>query len=40
LNEENEQAMLLVHLILSVVLESCSRIPKMQEENVVDRNHA
>jgi len=39
LNKENEQAMPLVHLILTVVLESWSRIPKWQEENV-ERNHA
>jgi hypothetical protein len=32
--------MQLVYLVLSVVLESCSRILKMQEENVVERNRA
>jgi hypothetical protein len=40
LSKENEQAMLSVHLVLSVVLKSCSRIPEMQEENVVERSHA
>lgn len=37
----NEQALLLVHLVLSVVLETrCSRTAELQERDVVERHHA
>jgi chemotaxis signal transduction protein len=37
----NEQSMLLVHLVLSVVSATrFSRIPEMQEENVMEYHHA
>jgi len=40
LNEENEQTMLLVHLVPSTVAETnCSRILEMQEEYVVKHHH-
>jgi len=40
LNQGNEQAMLLIHVALSIVLETCcSRIPEMKKENVVEHLH-
>jgi len=40
LNQGNEQAMLLVHVALSIVLETCSGISEMKKENVVEHLHA
>jgi ABC-type dipeptide/oligopeptide/nickel transport system ATPase component len=40
LNQRNEQAMLLIHLLLSIVSETChSRIPELQGDNVVEDCH-
>jgi hypothetical protein len=37
MNQGNDQAMLLVHLVLSIVVETlCSRMPELQQESVVD----
>jgi hypothetical protein len=37
LNQGNQQAMLLVHLVLTVVLKTlCSRTPELQEESLVE----
>ena len=39
--KEQEQALLLVHLVLSIVTETrCSRIPELQKENTAERHHA
>jgi hypothetical protein len=41
LNQGNKPALLLAHLVLSIVPETrCSRIPEMQEENVMGHHHA
>jgi hypothetical protein len=41
MDEGKEQAMLLVHLVHSIVTETrCSRIPELQEENAAKRQHA
>jgi hypothetical protein len=39
LNKENERAILLVHLVL-LFWRVVQEFPKMQEENVVEHNHA
>jgi hypothetical protein len=40
LNQQNEQATLLVSLVLSTdAVTSCSIIPEMQKENVMEHHH-
>jgi hypothetical protein len=40
LNQGKERTMLLVHLVLSIVPERRSRIPELQDDNVVEHHHA